>query len=172
VSPAPAGFSATLEAAMRRLLPSATFGPVEVEFIDGTRSVPPFQVVSPNPGEQWAYADIAYGPLVGLFTLQIWPTFDPDRMPGPDCGHSTASYGCEARTGPVGEPVTIRRTIDFSRTSTQVNVYRRDGSVLVATVFNHPAAWRAGTSPEPKYPPPLGADMIIELLLTPTLGLP
>jgi hypothetical protein len=71
-----------------------------------------------------------------------------------------------------GATVTVRRFIDVGCTVLQVNVYRRDGSVLVGTVFNTPDGWDPRTSPEPMNPAPLNADMIIDVLLTPTLGLP
>lgn len=172
-SPVTAELSRVLRAAAVRLLPQATFGPTVVAFGGGQRLLQPFDVVDNSHGYYVGWAAISNGSLQGDFAVGIWPRADDQKSPNPGCDSAYfPRLGCESRTGPNGEQITIDmgRWENSEIVEYRVKVHRADGVILMATVNAHGQG--IYLTPAPAAPtPPMTADQLVELLLTPGLEL-
>jgi hypothetical protein len=156
-----AELSRALRAAAVRLMPQATFGPTVVGFDGGDRLLEPFDVVDNGHGYYVGWAAIRNGSLEGQFVIAIWPHADDKKSPSPGCDSAYfPRLGCETRTGPNGEQITIDKgKLENSETvEYRVKVHRPDGLILMAAVTSSPM-------------PPMTSDGLVELLLTPGLEL-
>ncbi len=172
-SPVTAELSRVLRAAAVRLMPQATFAPTVVAFEGGNRLLAPFDVVANGVGYYVGWAAIRNGSFQGQFAIAIWPRADDKKSPNPGCDSAYfPRLGCESRTGPSGEQITIDKgKLENSETvEYQVKVHRADGRILMAAVTS--SGQDGYPTPNPaSSTPPMTADQLVELLLTPGLEL-
>jgi len=142
-------------------------------------SLPP---ITEPPAETAAVSAIAVVSLPsteGTFAMTMFADSANPKAPGPGCTPGSASsLGCEVRTGPHGETLTIQKGAWEGTEAVlqyQVMVHRTDGVILSATVSN-----TASTNPSYEYRtsspanelPPISTEQLVELLLTPGLDPP
>ncbi len=172
-SPVTAELSRVLRAAAVQLMPEATFAPTVVAFDGGNRLLAPFDVVDNGVGYYVGLAAISNGAFQGQFAISIWPRADGRKSPEPGCDWAYfPRFGCENRTGPDGEQITIdmgkwenSETVEY-----RVKVHREDGTILMATVTSSGQGGYPTPNPASSTPPMTG-DQLVELLLTPGLQL-
>ena len=174
-SAATAELSRALADEARRILPDAQFGPTVVAFDDGERLLQPFDVVDNGRGYYVGWAAIANGSLRGQFVISIWPAADDRKSPNPGCDSAYfPSLGCENRTGPYGEQITIEigqwqnsTTVEY-----RVKVHRPQGMILMATVNSEGGGGYGYQTQAPDNPtPPMTVVQLVEIMLTPGLVL-
>ncbi len=174
-SAATAELSRILADEARRILPDAKFGPTVVAFEAGQRLLQPFDVVDNGSGYYVGWAAIANGPLRGQFVISIWPAADDRKSPNPGCDSVYfPSLGCQNRTGPDGEQITIEMGQWQNSTTVEyrVKVHRPQGMILMATVNSEGGGGYGYQTQAPGNPaPPMTVDQLVELLLTPGLVL-
>ena len=174
-SAATAELSRVLAEEAKRILPDAQFGPTVVGFDDGQRLLQPFDVVDNGHGYYVGWAAISNGPLQGDFTIAIWPRADNRKSPNPGCDSAYfPRLGCEGRTGPNGEQITIEMGQWQNSTTVEyrVKVHRPQGMILMATVTSESGGAYGFQTQAPDNPtPPMTVDQLVEVLLTPGLVL-
>jgi hypothetical protein len=176
-SQATARLTAALKAAVHPLLPPSTLGAITIPSTNGSHTYRPLEVSRFEGGVYMGFAQVRDARGLGSLDFHLNPYLgdNPERRFARYCATvPPPAISCQTRIGPGGELIIVE--IGHPSPSSSVVEYRvemvkADGTALVSIARNVGDTIGLEQGPADRSDPPLSADQLVAILLSPGLTL-